>query len=158
MLWLQYLASQFIKLRKTKNMNSDKKTTKMDVQTKLSLLWIFVTVNYIFCDVFTLMYSEELKQILSGTTGAFKMTQSFLLTFAIIMEIPMVMIVLSRILKYRVNRIISITAGILLTLIQATSLFVGRPTLHYIFFSVVEIATTLFIVWIALKWNKSVGE
>jgi hypothetical protein len=139
-------------------MNSDKKTTKLDIQVKLSLLWIFVTVNYIFCDVFTLMYSEELKQILSGTVGAVKMTQSFLLTFAIIMEIPMAMIILSRVMKHKANRIINIIAGALLTLIQAMSLFIGKPTQHYIFFSVIEIATTLFIVWTAWRWSQTEGE
>jgi len=139
-------------------MNSDKKITKLDIQVKLSLLWIFVTVNYIFCDVFTLMYSEELKQILSGTVGAVKMTQSFLLTFAIIMEIPMAMIILSRILKHKANRIINIIAGTLLTLIQVMSLFVGKPTLHYVFFSIIEIATTLFIIWTAWRWNQPEGE
>ena len=119
----------------------------------LSILWIFVTVNYIFCDVFTLMFSEELKQILSGTVGTVIINQSFLLTFAIIMEIPMAMIFLSRFLIFRINRPLNIIAGLVLTTIQAGSLFVGTPTMHYLFFSIIEIATTIAIVWFAWKWN-----
>jgi len=119
----------------------------------LSILWIFVTVNYIFCDVFTLMYSEELKQILSGSVGTAIINQRFLLIFAIIMEIPMAMIFLSRFLKFRVNRPLNIIAGLVLTTIQAGSLFVGTPTMHYLFFSIIEIATTIAIVWFAWKWN-----
>ena len=119
----------------------------------LSILWIFVTVNYIFCDVFTLMYSEELKQILSGTVGTVIINQRFLLKFAIIMEIPMSMIFLSRFLKFRINRPLNIVAGLVLTTIQAGSLFVGTPTMHYLFFSIIEIATTIAIVWFAWKWN-----
>jgi len=130
----------------------------MDIKAKLSLLWIFVTVNYIFCDVFTLMYPEGLKQIMSGTVGSVELTQGFLLMFAVIMEIPMVMIVLSRVLKYRPNRLANIAAGMILTLIQAWSLFVDVPTLHYVFFSVIEISTTLLIVWLAWKWSKPIGE
>ena len=127
----------------------------MDKRILLSTLWIFLTVNYIFCDVFTLMYSEELKQILIGKVGEIEITQSFLLTFAVIMEIPMVMIFLSRILKFNINRVLNIIAGIILTIIQTGSLFAGTPSLHYIFFSIIEIATTLFIVWFALKWKDA---
>ena len=119
----------------------------------LSILWIFVTVNYIFCDVFTLMYSEELKQILSGTVGTVIINQRFLLAFAIIMEIPMAMILLSRFINFRINRPLNIVAGLVLTTIQAGSLFVGTPTMHYLFFSIIEIATTIAIVWFAWKWN-----
>jgi len=38
----------------------------MDKKTLLSTLWIFLTVNFIFCDVFTLMNSEDLKNLLKG--------------------------------------------------------------------------------------------
>lgn len=120
----------------------------------LSLLWIFLTLNYIFCDVFTLMYSEELRMILDGKLGDMEITQPFLLTFAVIMEIAMVMILLSRFLKFKINRLLNIIFGILLTLVQAGSLFADSNTLHYIFFSIIEISTTLFIVIYALRWKE----
>jgi len=124
-------------------------------QTILSTLWIFVTVNYIFCDVFTLMHPEELKQILSGSVGSIQMTQQFLLGAAILMEIPMAMILLSRFLKYRSNRLANIIAGTLMTLVQIMSLFVGEgASLHYIFFSIIEIACTAFVVIYAWRWPE----
>jgi len=58
----------------------------MDKKVLLSTLWIFVTVNYIFCDVFTLFHAPDLNQFLKGQVGGIELTQSFLLTFAIIME------------------------------------------------------------------------
>jgi hypothetical protein len=122
-------------------------------ETLFSTLWILLTVNYIFCDVFTLMHPTDLNRILSGTMGEIQLTQEFLLYFAIIMEIPMLMIVLSRVIKYKINRVLNITAGILLTFIQAWSLTTGDNTLHYIFFSIIEIATSLSIVWVAWKWK-----
>lgn len=115
-------------------------------------MWIFVTLNYIFCDVFTLMYHEDLKQILSGTVDGIEMTQEFLLAFAVIMELPMAMILLSRIAGYRINRWSNIAVASLLTLVQTGSLFAGGNTLHYMFFSVVEITTTVFIVLAAWRW------
>ena len=120
----------------------------------LSLLWIFLTLNYIFCDIFTLMYSEELKMILTGKMGEVTITQLFLLIFAFIMEIPILMLVLSRILKYKINRILNIIFGVLLTLVQAGSLFADSSTMHYIFFSIIEISVSIFIVIFAWKWKE----
>ena len=79
----------------------------------LSTIWVFLTVNFIFCDVFTLMYLEDLRQILNGKAGDVELTQEFLLSFAIIMEIPMVMILHSRVLSYKLNRILNFAFGVL---------------------------------------------
>jgi Family of unknown function (DUF6326) len=125
----------------------------MDQKATLSTLWIFLTLNFIFCDVFTLMHAADLKQLLTGKVGGMEITESFLLTFAILMEIPMAMILLSRTMKYKTNRILNIIAGILLTMIQGWSLFVGKPTLHYAFFSIIEVSTTIFIAGYAWAWD-----
>jgi hypothetical protein len=122
-------------------------------KTLLSTIWIFLTANFIFCDVFTLMYSEDLKQLLSGKVGEIELTQEFLLTFAFIMEIPMLMIVLSRILNFKLNRTLNIVFGIFLALVQVGSLTAGNLSLHYIFFSIIEITTLIYIVWVAWKWT-----
>lgn len=125
----------------------------MDTKSKLSILWVFLVVNYIFCDVFTLMYAEDLQKILSRQVGSVVLDQTALLGFAVVMEIPMLMIVLSRLLGYRTNRVLNIAAGVLLFLFQLASLFVEQNTLHYIFFSVVELSTCAAIVWLALRWR-----
>ena len=41
----------------------------LDKKVLLSTMWIFVTINYIYCDVFTLFYSEDLKKFLAGKVG-----------------------------------------------------------------------------------------
>jgi hypothetical protein len=79
--------------------------------TILSTLWIFLTVNFIFCDVFTLMHAEDLRNILNGKIGDIEITQEFLLAFAVIMEIPMIMIVLSKFLRYKLNRVLNLVFG-----------------------------------------------
>ena len=121
----------------------------------LSTIWVFLTVNFIFCDVFTLMYLEDLRQILNGKAGDVELTQEFLLSFAIIMEIPMVMILHSRVLSYKLNRILNIAFGALLVLVQLGSLFADDNSLHYIFFSIIEVSTLLYIVWLAWHWKNS---
>ncbi len=120
---------------------------------KLFTLWIFVTVNYIFCDIFTLFYSENLKQLMSGAMGGMDITETFLFAFAVIMELPMLMIVLSRLLPYKFNRLANIAVGIFMTLVQTATLF-GDNMLHYVFFSIIEITTTIIIVWIAIRWKN----
>jgi len=138
-------------------MNIINKTYEMkDKKVILSTLWIFVTLNYIYCDVFTLTNPEDLKQIISGTGGSISMTQGFLLGAAILMEIPIAMIILSRVLKFKANRLANIIAGSIMTLVQIMSLFIGTgPTLHYVFFSIIEISCTSFIVWYTWTWPKS---
>lgn len=128
--------------------------TTLPTRTLLSTLWIFLTVNYIFCDVFTLMYAPDLRQILTGTIGDMALTQEFLLTFAIIMELAMVMIVLSRLLPHSLNRWLNLVVALLLALVQAGSLFADENTLHYMFFSVIEVATALWIAWLAWQWKS----
>jgi hypothetical protein len=130
----------------------------MQKKTLLSTLWIVLTVNFIFCDVFTLMHAPDLQQLITGKVGEIELTQEFLLTFAIIMELPMLMILLARILKYKLNRILNIVFGILLCLIQIGSLSTGDVSLHYLFFSAVEILILLSIVWIAWKWKQTEAE
>ena len=120
----------------------------------LSILWLFATVNYMFCDIFTLFHSESLKQLMSGEMGGMIISQTFLLGFAILMEIVMVMIVLSRFLPYKTNRSLNIIIGLLMTFVQGSTLFTADNTLHYIFFSIVEISTTIFIVYYAWNWKE----
>ena len=71
-----------------------------------------------FCDIFTLMNSSDLRNLLSGNVDGMEITQEFLLGFAVLMKIPILMILLSRILPYKPNRIIQIIAGLLLILVQ----------------------------------------
>jgi hypothetical protein len=89
---------------------------KMDTKEKLSLLWIFAMFNYLYNDVFTLMDSSALKQLLTGTIDGIQMTQGVLLGAAILMETAMAMVVLSRVLAYRANRLANIIVGAIHTL------------------------------------------
>ncbi len=123
------------------------------IKSLLSILWIFLTVNYLFCDVFSLYYSETLNQLIAGKIGEIEFTQEFLLVFAIIMEIPLLMIVFSRVLRFKINRISNIVASVIMIIIQTSSLIEGNNTLHYIFFSLVEIITLSVILSLAIKWK-----
>ena len=131
-------------------MNTDKKTTEMkDRKVMLSTLWIFAMFNYLYADVFTLSFDPAAKDAMTMPVGA-------VLVFAILMEIAIAMVLLSRVLKYGANRWANIIAGVLHTALVSWSLF-GGATLYYAFFATIEIACTLFIVWYAWKWRNPEG-
>mgnify|MGYP003682929983 CR=1 FL=1 len=123
----------------------------------LSLLWIYLTVNYIYCDVFTLHLAKYLEAFLSGDVGGMKITEEFLLFFSIVMQIPMIMIVLSRSLTFKLNKYFNIVAGIITTSIQAYTVTMGG-TLHYMFFSFFEICAGLLIIYLAITWKNEIGS
>jgi len=123
-----------------------------DRKKLLSVLWIFLTVNYIYCDVFTLHHAASLQQFLTGEAGGMKITEEFLLFFSFIMQIPMIMLLLSRYLTYRTNRYLNIVAALITGSIQSFTLYMGG-TLHYVFFSIIEIASAVSILFIALNWK-----
>jgi TRAP-type C4-dicarboxylate transport system permease small subunit len=134
-------------------MNTSKKTTGMeDMRVKLSTLWIFAMFNYLYADVFILFFNPEAQK----TT--LTMPEGAVLGFAILMETAIAMVLLSRVLKYRVNRWANILAGVLHTAAVAWSMIGETPAPYYIFFATIEIACTLFIVWYAWKWQNPEGN
>jgi hypothetical protein len=119
----------------------------------LSTLWIFVTLNYLYCDLVGLMDSVLLNQYIAGEVNGMEINQGFLLAGAVLMEIPIAMVILSLILSYKSNRWANIIAGLIKTIVMILTMFVG-PTLYYVFFGTIEIATTIFIVFYAWNWSE----
>ena len=128
-------------------MNDNKGITEMpDMKARLSALWLFAVLTYTYGDVVTLM--DPVKH------GTIKLTEGFLLAGSIFMMIPITMVLLSRILKYRSSRLASIIAGTIMTAALTLTLFVAVPTMYYVFFTAIEIVCTALIVWFAWKWRK----
>jgi hypothetical protein len=135
---------------------SNSNTAQMeDMKAKLSTLWIFAMFNMAFADIFSFMYPGVLKQIIAGSAEGIQITPGFLLIAAIVTEIPIAMVFLSRLLKYGVNRWVNIIGGVI------TILWViggGSTTLHYIFFASIEVICSLVIIWLAWKWHNPEGQ
>jgi hypothetical protein len=137
-------------------MNTNSKTVKTNMKILLILLWVFYSLNFMYADQLSHLEPGVLAGIMSGTVadGTVKLTYGFVLGTAIMFEIPFLMIVLSWILKYRANRWANIIAGTLFVVVQIGSLFAGAPSPAYIFYSTIEIAGLLLIVWNAWKWTN----
>jgi hypothetical protein len=127
-----------------------------DIKERLSLFWIFVLLNYLYADVvalFAIVGSPNL-------VDAPHLPRWALLGSAVLMEIPIAMIVASRLLPFRANRLANIIAGAILTLINGGLTFIPplvgarTPALpEYLFFATIETVCTSVIVWQAWTWS-----
>ena len=141
-----------------------------DIKERLSVLWIFALLNYLYADVMALWALLGVPPADTPHLGP-----SALMAAAVLMEIPIAMIVASRVLPRRANRLSNIIAGSIVTLVNGFLTFVpplvglGRPPAlpEYLFFATIETVCTVAIVWQAWTWpgtdaavaaNVSVGQ
>ena len=126
-----------------------------DTKERLSILWIFALLNYLYADVVALFD-------IAGARHSFEPLPPWaLMGSAVLMEIPIAMILLCRLLPFRANRLANIIAGGILTLINGFLTFVaplagwGKPPAfaEYLFFATIETVCTSVIIWQAWAWS-----
>ncbi len=115
--------------------------------TRISTLWIVVMCNMIFADILGMMIPGVLTAMSAGQVGV-PVTQGLVLVFAMLLEIPIAMIFLSRILEPGPNRWANTLAAAITTVFVIGG---GSPYLHYYFFAAVEVACMALVVWTV--WN-----
>jgi hypothetical protein len=118
------------------------------MKVRFSTLWIFAVLNYVYCDDVTLENPAYMKGLV-GKYGRHSSNPAFLWAAGVLVEVPIAMVLLSRILKYRGNRWANIIAGGLMAVVRAVSLFFSTPGLYYAFFSITGITAAVLIVWYA---------
>jgi Sec-independent protein secretion pathway component TatC len=124
-----------------------------DLGTRLSTLWIVVMFNMVFADILGFITPGELQALWAGQRGV-HITQGLLLVFAILLEIPIAMIFVSRVLNRGANRWANTVAAAI-----TTAFVVGGGSLnvlHYWFFMTVEVACMALIVWSV--WSRRSSE
>lgn len=124
-----------------------------DNGTRLSTLWVVVMFNMVFADILTFITPGALDDLWAGQAGV-HITPGLLLGFALLLEVPIAMIFVSRTLKPGLNRWANTAAA------AVTTAFViggGSLTLHYLFFAAVEIACMALIVWSVWAQRSAVG-
>ncbi|MHB8706775.1 MAG: DUF6326 family protein [Coriobacteriia bacterium] len=123
-----------------------------DMGTRVSTLWIVVMLNMAFADIVGFIQPGALAGV--AGPGGVQITQGLLLVFALLIEVPLAMIFVSRILKRRANRWANTAAAVI------TAVFVvGGGSMElpfYAFFAAVEVACMVLIVWSV--WSRRGAE
>ncbi len=123
-------------------------------RTVVASLWLFVLLNYLYCDVLGLFDPTTLRELMTGTVAGMQVGPAFLFASAVLMTIPIAAVLITRIAPHRLARWYSVVAGVVMTLVQLGSLAIGTATAFYWYFSVIEVATTAIIAWYAAtRWS-----
>lgn len=126
-------------------------TQRIDTKVLLSTLWIVVMINMLKADILSLYIPGAAEEVVNTAASTGASIPQLMLGGAIMMEIAIVMIILSRVLNYGINRWLNIIVSII------TIVFViggGSPYPHYIFIATVEVICLLLIIWHAWRWRN----
>jgi hypothetical protein len=132
-----------------------------DTKERLSLLWLFALLNYLYADVLALF------AFVGSPNSAQHLPQWVLLGSAVLMEIPIAMILACRLLPLRANRLANLIAGVVVTLINGFVTFVlpltngdFRDPIYpaYVWFATIETVCTSVIIWKAWGWSRVEGS
>lgn len=121
-------------------------TGKNNTRTILSTLWIVVMFNMIFADILSFMVPGFWDKI-----AQMQLSQFALFAFAVLLEIPIIMIYLSKVLSYKAARWTNIAAAIITI---PYIIFGGSLYLHYIFFATIETLLMVLVILVARNWRE----
>lgn len=122
----------------------------------LSVLWVSVTLCYLYGDYFGLYVPGKIQQLLDGRMGPLgAVTQQVLLGTATMMAIPSLLVVLSLVLAPQVSRWLNIVAGVAFSAIMLLTMPGAWSFYHLL--GVIEVALTVSIVWKAWTWPRRVA-
>lgn len=134
-------------------MNANIKITqKIDTRTLLSTLWVVVIASMVAADILSLFIPGALDVLVefAGETPI----PLIMLVMAFPFELAIVMIFLSRVMTYGVNR----WSNILVAILTIIFIWGGAGSYpHYTFIASVETLFLLLILWHAWKWPAAEG-
>ncbi len=127
--------------------------TQVDVKLVLSALWITMLFVFAYVDIFGFYRADVLKAALDGqvvTTG-FTVNQTFLTYSLVYILLPALMVVLSLLVRPRVNRIVNIAVS-LVYIVTIIGSAIGEKWVYYIIGSVIEVLVLATIARVAWRW------
>jgi hypothetical protein len=129
-------------------MNSIK---KIDTKVLLSTLWIVVMINMLKADILSLYIPGAAEEVAKTAATVGASISQLMLVAAFMGELGIAMIILSRVLKYGINRWANFVMGI----VAIAYIWGGAAAYpHYIFIGSVETLCLLLIVGFAWTWRN----
>jgi hypothetical protein len=127
---------------------------KIKPQALLSTMWIFILFNMIFRDLHQLGKKGFLEEIMTGVVNGVEITGELMLVGGVLVEIPILMVLLSRILNNKVNKWANIIASVITMLVLVSGL--PYADMDDIFFMIIEVVAFISIIIIAWKLPSAV--
>lgn len=127
------------------------KFNSLQTRATLSTLWIFMLLNMLVRDIHEFGRAGFLEEMMTGVINGVQLTEELFLVSGIVLEIPIAMVILSRLLPYRLSRWANMFAGVLAIGIIIN---LGVNDLDDIWFAGIEILTLVFIMWTAWRWRE----
>jgi hypothetical protein len=149
---VQFNESHPYRTNKEKKMNiSAIPTKKIDTKVLLSTLWIVVMINMLKADILSLNIPGAAEEVARTSASAGASIPQLMLIGAIMGQLGIAMIILSRVLKHGINRWANIVVGI----VTIAYIWGGiAPYPHYIFIATVETLCLLLIIGFAWTWRN----
>ena len=131
---------------------------QVNIRMKLAGLWIAVMFCYLYADILAFYDPYLLGEIQKGNMGFIgPITQALKLGIGVVMSIPAIMVIVCCFVKPSICRWLNIIFGTIFTLI-ITATIVISTLYYYIYFGILEISITIFIVWSGWKWPSTITD
>lgn len=130
---------------------SNTSAKNFDTKVLLSTLWIVVMLNMLKADILSLYIPDAAEEVARTATSAGASIPQLMLGGAVMGELALIMIILSRVLKYGINRWVNIVMGVV-TIVYVWGGAASYP--HYIFIATVETICLLLIIGFAWLWRS----
>jgi hypothetical protein len=138
-------------LSQEKKMNTNvTPAKKIETKVLLSTLWIVVMINMLKADILSLFIPGVTDELANFSASAGASIPQIMLAGAVMGNLAIAMIILSRVLKNGINRWVNIVVGIV-TIAYIWGGISSYP--HYIFIAAVETICLLLIIWFAWNWR-----
>lgn len=124
---------------------------KIDTKILLSTLWIMVMINMLKADILSLNIPGAAEEVARTSASGGASIPQLMLIGAVMGQPGIAMIVLSRVLKYGLNRWVNIIVGVV-TIAYIWGGMASYP--HYIFIATVETLCLVLIIGFAWKWRN----
>ena len=127
-----------------------------DWKIKITVLWLFAAVAFLAHQILVLMEPGIIAQLMAGEAEGQKIGPELILSFAILMLVPLVMAILSLTLKDSMNRRVNIIAGAAFAALWFVGVVDAARSAYWggALMTLSAVVASALIVWYAWKSNE----
>ena len=129
---------------------------QITIRHRLAGLWTAAMFCYIYADILAFYDDYLLGEIIKGNFGPpGPITQQLKFGIGVFMSIPAIMVCISLAATPSTCRWTNIAAGLLFTSVSLVTTIMS-PYYYYMYFGLLEIVLTVYLVWLAWKWPTQI--